>query len=288
MEYITSRGFELPTDISEMESLNWFNMWNNRNFPYSELVANDTLYWFDTKVKKLVWKTEVISVERYPYSDKKLIFERYYEPIDSKYYKDRPVSGYFVGYKIRVIEKVDIIRPDKFKFPRIGWVSVDNENALKWFNRKQVDDQNTLDDNIEEGNKSVIEKLAELNQKMQNVSPERIEKLVSMTIRKDTKIIAALKEFVDFKCQYPNCGQRIIKKGGGFYIEVAHIKPVSQKGQSILGNLLVLCPNHHKEFDFGDLKIIEQTQNRLVGKLNGNNFIIDLKLPKEYPRVKYS
>ncbi len=111
---------------------------------------------------------------------------------------------------------------------------------------------------------------------MQNVSPERIEKLVSLTIRKDTKIINALKKATDFKCQFPNCGHQIIKRNGGFYIEVAHIKAVSQKGQSVLGNLIVLCPNHHKEFDFGDLHIIEQTNNKLIGKLNRKEFEIKL------------
>jgi predicted restriction endonuclease len=112
---------------------------------------------------------------------------------------------------------------------------------------------------------------------MKNVAPERVEKLISTTIRKDTKMINALKQATNFKCQFPACGQQIVKKNGGFYIEVAHIKPVSLNGQSILGNLIVLCPNHHKEFDFGDLKIIEQTNNKLAGYLNGNKFEIELK-----------
>lgn len=38
MEYITSRGFKLLSDLAEMESMDWFNMWKNRNFPYMELV----------------------------------------------------------------------------------------------------------------------------------------------------------------------------------------------------------------------------------------------------------
>lgn len=73
MEYITSRGFELPTDQTEMESLDWFNMWSNRNFPYYELLVGDTLYWFDTIVQKIVWKTEVVTVDRFPYSHKQQI-----------------------------------------------------------------------------------------------------------------------------------------------------------------------------------------------------------------------
>ena len=63
----------------------------------------------------------------------------------------------------------------------------------------------------------------------------------------------------------------------GFYIEVAHVKPISRGGKSLLGNLLVLCPNHHKEFDYGHLKIIEQTVTYLRGMLNGTAF--DIRLP---------
>lgn len=276
MEYITSRGFELPTDQTEMENFDWFNMWSNRNFPYYELLVGDTLYWFDTTAQKLVWKTEVVKVDRFPYSDKQEIFDRYPNSLGLKYYDSRPDSGYFVGYNVKVLEKLDLEKPTGFRFPQLGWLRVDNEIASTWFNRQPTEDTNTLDDNVTDDKKSITELLANLNEKMKNVSPERIEKLVTTTIRKDTKIINALKKATDFKCQFPTCGQRIIKKNGGFYIEVAHIKPVSQDGQSILGNLIVLCPNHHKAFDFGDLKINEQTNSKLAGQLNGNKFEIEL------------
>jgi len=277
MEYITSRGFELPTDQTEMENFDWFNLWSNRNFPYYELLVGDTLYWFDTTAQKLVWKTEVVKVDRFPYYDKQQIFDRYPNSLGLKYYDSRPDNGYFVGYKVKVIEKFDREKPTGFRFPQLGWLRLDNENASTWFNRQPTEDTNTLDDNVSDDKISVTELLADLNEKMKNVSPERIEKLVSATIRKDTKIINALKKATDFKCQFPTCGQRITKKNGGFYIEVAHIKPVSQNGQSVLGNLIVLCPNHHKEFDYGDLKINEQTNCKLAGQLNGNNFEIELK-----------
>jgi hypothetical protein len=276
MEYITSRGFELPTIQTEMENFDWFNMWGNRNFPYYELLVGDTLYWFDTIAQKLVWETELVKVDRFPYSDKQEIFIRYPNSLGLKYYDSRPDNGYFVGYKVKVIEKLDLKKPTGFRFPQLGWLRVDNEIASTWFNRQPNEDTNTLDDNVSDDKKSITEILADLNEKMKNVSPERVEKLVSTTIRKDTKIVNALKKATDFKCQFPNCEQQIIKKNGGFYIEVAHIKPVSQNGQSILGNLIVLCPNHHKEFDFGDLTIDEQTSCKLAGKLNGKNFKIHL------------
>ena len=116
--------------------------------------------------------------------------------------------------------------------------------------------------------------LKALNEKLANETPEKIEAIVTRTVRGDTRLIQALKQACDFKCQFPNCGKRIPKKDGGFYIEVAHIEPVRSGGRSVFGNLLVLCPNHHKEVDFGLLDIIEQTPELLHGRLNGKEFKI--------------
>jgi predicted restriction endonuclease len=99
-----------------------------------------------------------------------------------------------------------------------------------------------------------------------------VETIVSRTVRNDTELVQALKELCEFRCQFPGCGKRIAKKDGGFYIEVAHVKPVAEGGTSVLGNLVVLCPNHHKEFDYGNLEIIEQTEKLLRGKRNGVDF----------------
>jgi len=276
MEYITSRGFPIPTDQSEMERLDWFNMWERKNFPYSELLVGDTLYWYETKTKSLVWKTIISSVERYPYTDKEKVFKQYENPRGSIYYASRPKQGYFVGYKVKVLERINIPKPKDFIFPQLGWLKINKEIAFKWLDKNEIEESNILDENITATNKSISEQLAELNEKMKNVSPERIKKLISTTIRKDTEIISTLKKVADFKCQFPKCGHQIKKKAGGFYIEVAHIKPVKQDGQSVLGNLIVLCPNHHKEFDYGNLSIKLQTLNKIAGKLNEQEFEIEL------------
>ncbi len=85
-----------------------------------------------------------------------------------------------------------------------------------------------------------------------------------------------LKQATNYKCQFPNCDAEIKTKTGLNYVEVAHVKPVKEGGQSVLGNLLVLCPNHHKEFDYGELKIYEQTLSTLRGKLNQREFFIEI------------
>ena len=113
---------------------------------------------------------------------------------------------------------------------------------------------------------------------MAGVSAERCQAIVNLTIRKDTSLVRALKKLADFQCLFPGCGVRIPKRGGGFYIEVAHIEPVHAGGQSVLGNLVVLCPNHHKEFDYGEPVIERQELDRVQGLLNGRRFEIRLPL----------
>ncbi len=63
---------------------------------------------------------------------------------------------------------------------------------------------------------------------------------------------------------------------GSFYIEAAHIKPKHKKGRETPDNILILCPNHHKEFDFGNLKIEKHAKDEIVFQLNSKRYNIDL------------
>jgi hypothetical protein len=276
MEYITSRGFTLPTDKNEMESADWYNMWSKQYFPYKEMLIGDILYWFDTTKQKLVWKSQITEVERSPYSDKKIVFARFSNSLGSKYQESRPDSGYFVSYKVRVIEKLNIEKPAGFKFPQLGWLRIDNSISLNWFGVNIQEESNILDDNIIDANLPISSILKALNIKMQNVAPERIQALVRSTIRNDTAIVKILKEAANHKCQFPGCKALIVKEKGGHYVEVAHIKAVAKGGKSVLGNLIVLCPNHHKEFDVGARKITYQSPVKIKGLLNNKEFEIDL------------
>jgi hypothetical protein len=279
MEYIISKGAELPNTEIEMETAQWFNMWSTRKFPYNNLIRGDILYWLDTVTGRLVWKTVVFEVERYPYLDKEDIFKLYGQSMRQQYFNTRSLSGYFLRYKVKVIQKIDVTKPNE-KFDRLGWVEMNENNYAKWFSKTQLDDTVTLDDNLDVADSTINVddslkcQLQQLSKKMRYVSPNRIEKLVINTIRKDTRMIKAIKEAAKYKCQFPGCGHQIRKKDGSFYIEVAHISPVKENGKSILGNLVVLCPNHHKEFDYGDRTITNQTENELVGMINGNYFSI--------------
>lgn len=94
------------------------------------------------------------------------------------------------------------------------------------------------------------------------------------TYKRDNKTIAQIKFLRNFQCQI--CGTSILKKDGTKYIEAAHIKAKNLKGRESPENIILLCPNHHKEFDFGDLKITEHSVSNLVFTLNGTVYNLNL------------
>ena len=97
--------------------------------------------------------------------------------------------------------------------------------------------------------------------------------------KRDNKIIAQLKIYRDFKCQM--CETYILKKDGTYYIEAAHIKPKSQKGSESPDNILILCPNHHKEFDLGEREILVHNKDRIKFLLNGRMYEFDLSIKSQ-------
>lgn len=274
MEYIISKP-HVSDKKSEMESGHWFNIWSNVNWPYHDLMEGDTLYFYDTKNRRLRWKTKVRKLIRYKYEDKNELWVNYGSFMDRKYFDVKPDKGYFLHYQIEVIEKLDVPKP-VYNFSRLGWEKLNLENQKRWFNFSVSDNETTIDDLVELSNKPLQEVLIEVNKIMTDVSPQRINELVLTTLRNDSRIVKLLKQAANYKCQFPLCENQIRTKNNGYYIEVAHIKPVKHDGKSVLGNMVVLCPNHHKEFDYGDLIILHQSISQLSGVLNGKEFQIEL------------
>lgn len=115
-------------------------------------------------------------------------------------------------------------------------------------------------------------------EELSSISPKTLEfvEVNQKVYKRDNKTIAQLKILRGFKCQI--CSYAIKIKDGSFYVEAAHIKPKSDKGPETPDNLLILCPNHHKEFDLGNKKIISHTKDRIKFELNGKLVEIDLSL----------
>jgi hypothetical protein len=152
---------------------------------------------------------------------------------------------------------------------------------------KDVDEdsseQAAIEKTIEERARSRIEKggdiLDDLKRLQSNASriPEIVE-YAGKRFKRDNVTTAKLKFIRGFKCQIPDCGVTILRRNGTPYVEAAHIIKKSKAGPELPSNILILCPNHHKEFDFGNREIMRHTANRIAFRMNGKDFDIDLSL----------
>lgn len=105
--------------------------------------------------------------------------------------------------------------------------------------------------------------------------PQRTETEVSRIIR-NTSLVKDLKHRYSHTCQV--CGDRRKQGPDNPYAEAHHIKPLGDPhhGPDDESNVVVLCPNHHADFDYGviavdpdDLTISHQYDDRVDGaKLN--------------------
>lgn len=101
---------------------------------------------------------------------------------------------------------------------------------------------------------------------------EDVEKIqISNTsYKRNNVLIAKIKKERGYKCQI--CQTQILKSDGKYYIEAAHIVAKKDKGNESENNILILCPNHHKEFDYSHREIIKHTNKKIHFKLNNNEY----------------
>jgi hypothetical protein len=107
---------------------------------------------------------------------------------------------------------------------------------------------------------STAEKIAEMEKRYLNTSPEVKEKLSKRIER--GPIGALVKEMNGFKCQLCHAlGLSPIgfkKKNGELYVEAHHAMPVSKKeiGSLTASNVMTLCPNHHRQVHYGNVEVV--------------------------------
>ena len=111
---------------------------------------------------------------------------------------------------------------------------------------------------------------------------------------RDRKNAAALKRHYANTCQF--CGTRLQVADGNFYSEAAHIKGLGEphNGPDVTSNMLVLCPNHHLQFDRGVLRLRKvgskyQIRSKTPGDpLEGEAITLSHSLEDEYVRHHYA
>ena len=110
----------------------------------------------------------------------------------------------------------------------------------------------------------VLKELEKLS--MDEISDNKIQTFTE-SYKRNNRAIARIKFLRDYKCQI--CQTSIEKRNGQFYVEAAHIDPKREQGKETLENIILLCPNHHKEFDLGDTKILRRHDGMIIIEING-------------------
>lgn len=84
--------------------------------------------------------------------------------------------------------------------------------------------------------------------------PARTQRVVDELVRDDA-LVRDLKSLYDSTCQL--CGAQRRQEPNTLYAECHHVKPLGDphRGPDTKPNLLVLCPNHHVDFDYGMVRV---------------------------------
>jgi len=99
--------------------------------------------------------------------------------------------------------------------------------------------------------------------------PERIFRHIQVW-KRNQEYVSDLKSRYLGKCQFTDCSVRTFaKRNGTPYSEAHHPKPLGEKGADELGNLIILCPTHHKMFHYADTQIRESGENQVIAIING-------------------
>jgi predicted restriction endonuclease len=86
--------------------------------------------------------------------------------------------------------------------------------------------------------------------------PKEVHTQITRKIR-DTDTANELKELYGYACQL--CGETRQREQNLPYAEAHHIHPLGDTppGPDTKSNILILCPNHHSDFDYGQIKIVD-------------------------------
>jgi len=113
--------------------------------------------------------------------------------------------------------------------------------------------------------------------------------------KRDQILAAKLKALYDHQCMA--CGTKLLMglSPKRFYVEAAHIKPLGKPhdGPDIPANMIVLCPNHHLQFDRGVITVrmkggVPVFVSRIAGDpINGKPILLHPKHPLDPAHVHW-
>jgi hypothetical protein len=102
--------------------------------------------------------------------------------------------------------------------------------------------------------------------------PKKIETIIYRILR-DTALARQIKKLHNDECQL--CGRRITISKQKNYSEAHHIKPLGgdHNGLDVRENIIVLCPDHHVQCDYGAIQLSLQDISSIPGHRISQEFI---------------
>ncbi len=145
--------------------------------------------------------------------------------------------------------------------------------------------QDKIYNNISDYVEIALERFKTETVRQEEYPSETITTTITRRIR-DTPLSNRIKRERNYHCQV--CGTTLIIKGKG-YAETHHIKPLGCEGPDTDTNMLVLCPNHHVQFDYGELAISPVDYESVIDSVGHAIAILRPPLPKkEYIEYHYN
>ncbi len=190
-----------------------------------------------------------------------------------------------VGYTYRNISFAEQVVVDEINVLKQGGIRIEEYNKLKdiyfFITGKKYADTQDIQDEQEQKELDSIEStrsIKEIINELKQVTPQTPELVEThgKIYKRDNKSVVDIKIVRGKKCQI--CGTFILTKDNKHYVEAAHIKPKRDKGPETFDNIIVLCPNHHKEFDYGATVIISQDEENITFEMNGISYTVRLAL----------
>lgn len=275
--FITSRGYTIPDDWEEFQQTFWFNMWQKRMFAYSEVSEGDVLFWYDSQSQSIVWKSKITKLDKFEYSTKQQMRERVIQifdedPASDPYFVDKADSGYCIAFKITPLQKLNLKKPEGFKFPQGGWLRVSDPNSKEWVSSSYFDNDLT----------NITEKLNDEHYfDPSNTNDDRDRILREIVQRRgQPKFRAALIAAYGGRCAITGCDAVQA-------LEAAHICPYLGDQSNHITNGLLLRGDIHTLLDLDliaiepvslKVKVADSLLSTSYGDLNNRN----LNLPSDH------
>lgn len=133
----------------------------------------------------------------------------------------------------------------------------------------------TEDPSVKE--RDLYNKIIKRIQELDEINNKTVKKnqIIYERYERDQELNKLIKKFRGEKCQI--CGYFFQMQNGEKYVECHHLEHLSKGGLDVSKNILVLCANHHRQFHFGNIKILDHTEELLHVSIDNVEYQCSLK-----------